>query len=175
MYATCPRCGESRDAFAARLQLHLREERDRKVAEVKASFEKRHESLQKKIRRAEDKLAREQGQAQQKQIDTAVSVGTTVLGAIFGRRTTVSGHASRAGTAARRGAAAHREKQDVARAERDLSEVQADLADLDEELTWALTEVKADVAELPPITEQTVKPSRGGVEVLRFVLAWIPV
>ncbi|MEM9695387.1 MAG: hypothetical protein AAGA56_22780, partial [Myxococcota bacterium] len=167
--------GESNAVFLARLRQTHREGRDRAVAEVKAKFEKRHTSLMNKIRRAQDKLAKEAGQAEQRQLDTALSVGTTVLGAIFGRRTTVSGHAGRAAAAVRKGAAARREKGDVARAERDLAALQGELQELDEELTWALTEVKADAAELPEVKETAVRPSRGGVEILEVVLAWTPV
>ncbi|MEM9072938.1 MAG: hypothetical protein AAGE52_30805, partial [Myxococcota bacterium] len=169
------RAGETQDEFVARVRHAAREKRDLEIEKVKAKFEKKHDALMRKVRRAEDKLAREKAQVKDKQIDTALSVGTTVLGAIFGRRTTIAGHASRAATAARRGSRAMKEQRDVERAEASLAELQAEVEELDEELTWALTEVKADASELPEVDEIEVAPKKSDIEVVRFALAWVPV
>lgn len=167
--------GEDRAAFVARCRQALRESRDDEVEKVKAKFAKKHAALMRKVRRAEEKLAREQSQVKDKKIDTALSVGTTVIGAIFGRRTSVTGHASRAASAARRGSRVLKEQEDVKRAELALGDLQQEVVDLDEELQWALTEVKADASEVPPIDEVKIKPKKNEITVERFVLAWVPV
>ena len=167
--------GEDRASFVARCRQAMREGRDEEVEKVKAKFAEKHAALMKKIRRAEEKVAREKSQVKDKQIDTALSVGTTVLGALFGRRTSVTGHASRAASAARRGSKVLKEKQDVERAELALADLQQELVDLDEELQWALTEVKADASEVPPIDEVKIAPKKSDTVVERFVLAWVPV
>ncbi len=167
--------GEDQAAFVARCRLAMREKRDEEVDKVKAKFAKKHAALMKKVRRAEDKVAREKSQVKDKQVDTALSVGTTVLGAIFGRRATVAGHARRAASAARRGSKVLKEKEDVKRAELALADLQQEVVDLDEELQWALTEVKADASEVPSIDEVKVAPKKTDMAVERFVLAWVPV
>ena len=100
-----------------------------------------------------------------------------VLGGSFSATvdTSVTGHASRAASAARRGSRVLKEQEDVKRAELALGDLQQELVDLDEELQWALTEVKADASEVPPIDEVKIKPKKQAMDVERFVLAWVPV
>jgi len=165
---------ESQDAFVARVRQAHREERDRALAKVRGSFEKKHQALLRKVRRARDKLARERAQAKDKQLDTALSVGTAVIGALFGRRTTLSGHASRAATAARRGSRALKEQRDVELAEANLAELQAEVEALEEELKVALAEVQERYGELPEIEEVEVSAKKADIEVATLALAWRP-
>ncbi len=173
-YRLSSEAGESRDAFVARLRQVHREERDRELAKVRAAFEKKHEVLLRKVRRAEQKLAREQAQVKEKQMDTALSVGTAVLGALFGRRTTLSGHAGRAAAAARRGSQALKEKRDVELAEASLAELRAEVEALEEELTTALAEVQARFEALPEVEEVEVAAKKADIEVAALALAWRP-
>ena len=72
--------------------------------------------LEDRIRRAEERVAREQSQFQQQSVQTAISMGATVLGALFGRKLASAGTIGRATTAARGAGRAMREHEDVATA-----------------------------------------------------------
>ena len=75
--------GESEGDFRARLAQSLREHRDREVAKLREKHAARLKSLEGRLRRAADKVEREKSQYSQRKLDTAISIGTSVLGAIF--------------------------------------------------------------------------------------------
>ena len=171
MYSTL---GETPDAFYARLRQAVREDRDAKMEKVKEKFAAKHAKLAAKIDKAEDKVAKEKGQARQKKVDTGLTVATSVIGAIFGRRSVAAGARS-AATAARRASRVASEADDVKRAEEKLTDLQAELEELDTELKFALVEVKAETMELPPVDEIAIAPKKGDIEIIRFAVAWTPV
>ena len=79
--------GESEGDFRARLQQAAREQRDAEVTRLRQKFAPRAAALQEKLRRAEQAVQKEQEQASAQKTQTAISFGTTVLGALFGRKT----------------------------------------------------------------------------------------
>ncbi len=144
------------------------------MEKVKEKFAAKHAKLAAKIDKAEDKVATEKCQARQTQVDTGLTVATSVIGAIFGRRSVAAGARS-AATAARRASRVASEADDVKRAEEKLTDLQAELEELDTELKFALVEVKAETMELPPVDEIAIAPKKGDIEIIRFAVAWTPV
>jgi hypothetical protein len=139
--------GEAEGDFRARLTLAAREKRDAAVAELRRKWATKLVQLQDQIRRAEDKREREKAQLTQSRMQTAVNVGTTILGAIFGRRAISATSVGRAGTAARSASRMGHESQDVARAEENIEVLQQRLADTQRQL-------EAEVAQI----ENTLDP-----------------
>ncbi|MDF1562328.1 MAG: DUF853 family protein [Deltaproteobacteria bacterium] len=168
--------GESREAFAGRVALALREERDAQAAKVKAAYAKKFESLRAKIAKAEDKVAAEADQLQYAEQNRTISVGTTLLGAVFGRKMLSVGNASRAGSAMRSQSRVTREREEVERAKEKLAALQAELTALDAEARARLAEAAAQAAtaELPPIHEVEVPPRKTDTEVVRLAVCWRP-
>ncbi len=80
------RPGEDEAAFRLRVGQALREERDGAVAKVRQRFAPKVAAMEERIRRADQAVQREQDQATGAGMDTAISLGATVLGAIFGRK-----------------------------------------------------------------------------------------
>lgn len=165
--------GEDRATFEARVRLAMREERDRDLGELREKYAKKLAKVQARIERAEAKVETQQAQVEEKKLDTALSVGTTVLGALFGRRTSVLGHASRASTAAKRAKRIQKEKQDVVRARAAVADLQGELRELEAELQAELAE--RQVLGDPEIDVLTIRPRKGDLDVSRLVLAWVPV
>jgi len=165
--------GEDRAAFAARLQLAQREERDLELEKLRQKHAARLEQARAKVASAEEKLGREQSQQGQQQLQTAISVGTTVLGALFGRKKLSMSTIGRATTAARGAGRVAREKEDVERATRQLKEAQEKLAELEKALEAEAAELAAE-RTAPEIDERAVRPRKGDVAIRRVVLAWRP-
>jgi hypothetical protein len=115
--STSSRPGESEGDFRARLALAARERRDQAVAELRSKWQTRLLQLQDQVRRAEDRREREQAQLSQQKMQTAVSIGSSILGALLGRKAISAANMQRAGTAARSASRWGRESQDVERAE----------------------------------------------------------
>ncbi|MCB9599131.1 MAG: ATP-binding protein [Sandaracinus sp.] len=165
--------GESYDQFVARVRQGGRELRDRETAKLREKWGKKLDKARQDVRKAEERVAREKGQARNAQLDTALGVGTTVLGAIFGRGT-VSGHASRAATAARKASRASQQGSDVQRAEAQLAEAQEALTEVETEMAAEIRALQeADVA--PTIESVSVAPRKSDVQIARFAFAWVPV
>jgi hypothetical protein len=166
--------GESERDFQARLQLAGRETRDAAVAALRDRYAPKLSRVQEKARKAEETVGKEQQQASQQKLQTAVSIGATMLGALMGRRAVSLSTLGRATTAARGVGRSAKETEDVAKAQSRLQEARADLAALEAELQQ---EVAALEGVSGPIAVETIeiKPKRGGVDVRIVALAWKPV
>jgi hypothetical protein len=164
--------GERERDFQMRIQQAAREARDAAVATLRSRYAPKVQRLTATIRRAEEALGREQQQAQQQKVQSAVSIGTTLLGALMGRSAFSISTLGRATTAARGVGRSMKETQDISRAEERLREAREELQALEAAL-------EADVAELqtqtmPSVETTAVKPARGGVDVSLLTLAWKP-
>ena len=75
-------------------------------------------ALDEKARRAEQAVVRESEQATQSQVQVAVSLGATILGALLGRKAVSTSTVGRATTTVRGAGRAMKERQDIDRAHR---------------------------------------------------------
>jgi hypothetical protein len=165
--------GETERDFRIRVQQATREARDGEVEKLRAKYAPRVARLTEKVRQAQDALGREQQQAQQQKLQTAVSFGATLLGAFMGRRTVSMSTLGRATTAARGVSRAAKEMEDVTRAEERVTRAQTELAQLQDELN---REIDALTGREPADLETvTIKAKRGSVDVRLIAFAWKPV
>ena len=93
--------GETERDFQARIQLAGRETRDAAVEKLRDRYAPKLARLREKARKAEEAVGKEQQQASQQKLQTAVSFGATMLGALMGRRAVSLSTLGRATTAAR--------------------------------------------------------------------------
>ena len=169
------KAGETEADLRIRLREAVREGRDRDLEKLRARYAPKLASLQDRIRRAEERISREQSQYQQQQVQTAISVGATVLGAILGRRSRGLGSIGRATTAARGAGRAAREKQDVARASAEAAEFRQQLASLEAEFQAAAASLAQSAdPDTAPVTELVVRPRKADTTIRRLSLAWLP-
>jgi hypothetical protein len=169
------RQGESEGDFRVRLREALHERRDLELERLRQRYAPRLAGLQERIRSAQAALGREQSQLQQQKMQTAVSVGATLLGALFGRKLGSVGNVGRATTAARSASRVAREREDALRAQEKLATLEAQLADLSAELEAELERVRHEQREEALALDETVvRPSRTDLSVERLALAWTP-
>ena len=168
------RPGESEAEFSGRVQLAMRERRDEAVEKLRAKYAPRVTRATDKIRRAQETLAREEHQVSQQKMQTAVSFGATILGALMGRKAVSMSTLGRATTAARGVGRSMKETQDVAQAQERQREAEAELKEIQAELE---SEVQALQSAAPDAAIETteIKPKRTGVDVRLVALAWKPV
>jgi hypothetical protein len=167
--------GESEGEFRVRLSMSAREERDRRIEELRRKSAAKLRSLQERIDRAEQAVDRETQEASSAKMQTAISFGASVLGAILGRKSSRSGLGGV--TSAARGVDRYsRQTGDVRRAEQKL------MAHRDELLAFE-AELEADVERLrtewDPLTESLssieLRPRRTDISITHFGLGWVPV
>src|SRR5690606_41250475 len=108
--------GESEGEFRVRLRQRASEERDRAIEKIRKRYATKLTTLENRLLRAEQAIARERDQATGHTLSTAVSFGTAILGAVLGRKRLSAGTASRIGTAIRKAGSSRQQAADVARA-----------------------------------------------------------
>lgn len=167
--------GESERDFRARLAQQAREQRDEWTEKLRDKYAAKISALERRIRTAEDKLYREQHQAKQQKLQTAVNVGATLLGAFMGRKAVSHATMGRAGSAMRSAGRIQKEVGDVARAEENLEILQAELKELQdrfqEDLDQSTEQFQALEEELETIL---IRPSKTGIDIQLLCLIWAP-
>ena len=165
--------GESERDFRIRVQTAQREARDADVDALRKGFAEKRARLEERLRKAEQSLQREQGQATQATLQTAVSVGATIFGALLGRRSFGSSTLGRATTAARGVGRSAREREDVQRAEENVDVVRQALADLDNQIAEETAAIAARYdSDAGSIETLSLAPKRGQILVQFVALGW---
>lgn len=163
---------EDERAFRARLAQLGREARDEETAEVREKLASKLATLEERIRRKRETVARAEEQASAGRMEAAVSTGGGILGAFFGRPTARS-VVSAGAKAARSVSRAESKAKNAARDKEDLNALLAKHAELQREAQAALAKV-ASTHDPSTITLESVvtKPKKTGISVHIVALAW---
>ena len=167
--------GESEGDFRARLNLAMREKRDAAVAALRARWQDKLLKLQDQIRRAEERREREQAQLSQQKVQTAVSIGSSILGALLGRKAISATNIGRVGTAARSAGRWGRESQDVDRAEENIDVLKQRLADTQREVEAEIARLETTLDAATIALRQVEVPARkSDIVIGEVALVWAP-
>ena len=167
--------GETEGAFRVRLQQLANEKRDVAIAKLRKRYATKATTLENRLMRARQAIEREQQQSTKKKLDTAVSFGTAILGAVLGRKKLSSTTANKMGTAIRSASGASKEAADVKRAKETAAKVAADLQALNETLEQEVDALEdAYDAQTETLTEIEVKAKVADIHVPVTGLLWMP-
>jgi hypothetical protein len=168
------RPGETEAEFRIRLGQSARERRDEMVDQLRIKYTNKKAILQERLRRALQVKEKQAEQAKQAKLQTAVSIGSTLLSAFTGRKVSRS-TISRASSAFRGASRAADESKDVSRAGETVEAIEQQIADLQ-------ADFNAEIAALQEKTDITteifqtivVKPNKSDILVQLVVLVWMP-
>jgi hypothetical protein len=167
--------GESERDFRVRLQQSAREQRDEATEKLRQKYASKMATLEERVRRAQQAVEREAEQAKQQKMQTAISVGTTLLSAFVGRKAVSYSSLGRATTAARGASRIMKESQDIKRAQETVSTYQERLQELESSFK---SETEALAAKTDPLTEEleqiSVRPAKKDIDVQLTTLVWMP-
>jgi hypothetical protein len=167
--------GEDERDFRIRMGQIAREKRDDMVEALRKKYAPKIATLQERLRKAQAAVEKQQEQARQAKMQTALSFGATLLGAFTGRKALSGSTINRASSAARRAGRAFEESGDVSRASETAESVQQQLADLQAQFdaeSAALTDRLDPLAE--PLETVSIKPKKTDILVQLVSLAWAP-
>jgi hypothetical protein len=168
--------GETEGAFRVRMQQRFREVRDQLIADLKENYAARFRALEERRRKAEQRKQIEQDQARSATLTTVVNVGSSILGALFGRKALSATNINRAGSAVRGVTRTIEQSRDVNRANETVEAVREHLSELEKELE---TEVQSTLSSKDPGTEKfeqiLIPPARTQSRVKLLALVWVPV
>lgn len=152
-----------------------RETRDTSVEKLRSKYGAKLAQLETRQRRAKDKMQLEKSQYSQQKLQSAVSVGATVLGALFGRKIASRDNIGKAATSMRGLSRAAKEKQDIARAGEELRIVEEQLAQMEAEFQGELKQLQDSFnPDALTIEETPLKPRKSDIAVSDVILVWSP-
>ena len=167
--------GETEGDFRARLQLTANEKRDQAVARIRKRYATKTTTLENRLLRANQAIERESQQASKKKLDTAVSFGTAILGAVLGRKRISSTSANKIGTAIRSAGGARKQAADVKRARETARKVRADMQALSRDLKKEVAALEtAYDAQREELTQVVIRAKSTDIHVPLVGLAWMP-
>ena len=159
---------ENERAFRVRISQQAREQRDSFLERIRDDYEKEIISLEKQKKRAESKAATQQAQASSHTMGTVISVGTSILGSLFGSRRGYSGIAR----SAQRVGTTMKERGEAQAAAKEIEVVDAKLLEIEEEISKKLKDYQnADTVEIVAVR---VNPTKSDINIREVALAWVP-
>jgi len=169
------RIGESEREFRLRIMQAVREARDAQVEKLRGKYAAKFSTLQERKRRAQQAEEVQKEQARDAKVNTAISFGSAILGALFGRKVTSAGNIGKAGTAIKGVGRSIKESSDIGRAAENVAAVDSQIAQLEAQLQ---SEADAIAAGPNPLTSEletvSLKPKKTNISVRAVLLAWAP-
>jgi hypothetical protein len=165
--------GESERDFQIRVRDAQRVARDAAVDALKKKYAARESQIEEQRRRAAVAIERETAQASQQKIQTGLSVGATILGALFGRKAIGVGSLGRATTAARGVGRSVKESDDIRRANENLQAVDERARALQDEIAQETRRITEQFDAAATVETLSLAPKRGQVSVQFLGLGWL--
>lgn len=167
--------GESAGDFRIRMTQAAHEQRDLEVEKLRGKYSSKLASVQGKIRTAQDRIDREKSQYNRAALDSAISWGSSILGALFGRKLASRSNISKASTSIRSVTRAAQQRDDVNRAQEQLGDLETQLQELEAELKAETEQLQAKFQpDAIEISEQAIRPRKSDIQVERLFLLWLP-
>lgn len=167
--------GESEGEFRARLQVLARERRDEQVKKLREKYDRKIQRVEKRLLKAQQKLDKEKTESQSSKIDTAISVGSAILGAFTGRKRISSTSIGRIGSAVRKAGRIRKESNDVEIAEEALLEVKDELIELNQDFENEVADLDENLDMQQQALESiSIAPKSADIQINYFGIAWEP-
>ncbi len=167
--------GESEADFRVRLSQSGRETRDVQLEKLRQKYAPKMTTLSEQIRKAEARVAKEKSQSTQQMLGTALSFGSTVLGALMGRRLTSVTNVTRATSTMKSAGRIFREQQDVSQAGETVEAYRERFAALDAQFQAEAAKIQSGFdADQLQLEELAIQPKKADITVSQVVLLWEP-
>jgi hypothetical protein len=167
--------GETEGDFRARLGHDLKERRDLAVEKLRQKYAAKLAGLQEQIRKAEQRVAKEKEQASQQTMSSVITFGTSLLGALTGRKLFSATNASKLGTSMKSASKIMKERQDVGQAEDTVEAYQQRMADLEAQFKEESEQIAANLAgESLKIDSVDLQPKKADINISRVAILWTP-
>ncbi len=167
--------GEPESDFRVRISLLAREKRDKQSEALRNKYAPKIALLEDRIRKAEQRVEKEKLDVKQSGIQTAVSIGATLLGAFLGRKAVSVGTIGRASSTMRSGMRTVKERSDIAAASENLDALRQQRNDLEAEFNAETQILSGSIdPQLQTIETAVMRPKKADVHVRLVSLAWLP-
>ncbi len=167
--------GEAEGDFRIRLSQLAHERRDLELEKLRTRYAKRLATIKGQVLRAQQRLEREKSQYSQRRWESLLSFGTTILGAVFGRKLASRANVGKASTSMRSVGRAARERDDVGQAKETLAAAEEKLAQLDAKFQQDI-QAAEDRLAVDRLSLEALKlaPRKSDILIEQVALVWTP-
>lgn len=162
------RPGESEKDFRLRIGQKVRENRDESAEKLRKKYAPKLAAIQEKINRAKQKMNLENDQVKQQNVQTAISIGTSLLGAFMGRRR------RRTSSLARGIGRSMKERKDVQYAKESLESLNQQLLNVQSEFDSEVASLNTKLNQQDVLETVIFKPNKNDISVKLLSLVWYP-
>ena len=167
---------EPEQLFRQRIASALAAKKDAAMAALEQIYAKKQQQVQDRLQRAEAKLSKEESDVRAKGMETAISVGSAILGAFLGRKVISSTTANKSARGVRNAGQLMKERQDVLLAQEEVTRLGQEMEALAAELQQKVQEQSAGwdpaAVELETVA---IAPRKSDIYDVRVCLLWEPV
>jgi hypothetical protein len=157
------------------LSQRAREKRDELKEQLRERCDKELQKVQEQMERALRTLDREKSESSSAKVRSALSIGSTILGVLMGRKSISVTNMRRGASAAGSIGSASRQSGDVRRAEEKVEALRQKLEKIETELEVKVRELER---ELDPMTEELeiveIRPYKKDIKLEKAGLVWLP-
>ncbi len=166
------RPGEAERDFRIRLSQTGHERRDLEMDRLKRQYASKIATLERQLLAARQQVEREEDQYKQKQMDTAISAGSSLLGMLLGGKKGLKGGVTQAARSATR---MSKEKQDVERAQEKAAQLEARLQELQAQLQRDVEKISGQFDPMLETLQQIVlRPKKSDILQRWYGILWVP-
>ena len=163
---------ESLDDFKIRIQDRLNEQIDEKIENLKQKFEKENTLLEQKISKLFEKLKKEEQDSISATTNSIISIGTSILGAFFGKSSKTA-IVSKVATSSRGVSKALKERSDIKSVQGEIDALQSLQDGLEEKLKIEIEKINDEFnISKYTIEEFFIKPKRTDIYDIKIELLW---
>ena len=163
---------ESLDDFKIRIQDRLNEQIDEKIENLKQKFEKENTLLEQKISKLFEKLKKEEQDSLSATTNSIISIGTSILGAFFGKSSKTA-IVSKVATSSRGVSKALKERSDIKTVQGEIDALQSLQDGLEEKLKIEIEKINDEFnISKYTIEEFFIKPKRTDIYDIKIELLW---
>lgn len=163
--------GEELSDFKSRMSDLIKEEKDKAIEKLTEQYAKKEEKLEKDSIKLQEKLEKEETDVRSAGTESALSIGSSLLGVLLGR--TKVGTLNTGVTGLKRASRILKEKKDVERVKKNIENLASDIQELEAELKQSIEEL-SEQFEIDDYKIETVsmKPKKSDIFGLSAALLW---
>jgi len=164
---------ETLSDFKIRLQDRLNEKIDEEVEKLQIKFQKSNDSIEDKLSNLYEKLEREEQQSSATTTDTLISIGTSLLGAFFGKSALTKTNIGKVASSAKGASRILKERNDIKYVEADILQLQEEQKTLQKILEDEIEKINSsNLSSNYEIEEIFIKPKRSDIYNIKLELLW---
>lgn len=164
---------ETLSDFKIRLQDRLNEKIDDEVEKLQTKFKKDNDLIDDKLSKLAEKLEREEIQSSSTTTDTIIAIGTSILGAFFGKSVLTKTNLGKVASSAKGANRILKERNDVKYVENEILQLQEERENLIHILENEIEKINtSNLSTNYEIEEIFIKPKRSDIYNIKLELLW---